>query len=400
MSFVEVYGNDILDLLKNGSRVGQSKVSAQRSVLDGSAEVPVTDINQVMRLLTIGEAQKRKAATALNSRSSRAHSVIILTLKQICLDTGKRITSKLFLADLGGSEQVKKSDLTVGRSNHVDALKELVKATQNDGGEMNDEANKNKYSTGFVKSDRMREAVYINLGLMSLKACVESITQGRHVPYANSKLTMLLSSGLGGNSKTAVIVCAAQEDEHSSETINALKFGQTCRQVSNTVRTQADILGGLMKELDIEIAACEERIKRNERWEVRETKIVDGLAEERTLESEGFGGIEVRKSAVPVGAELDRKRLHSLLSKKSELSGSTLHSSRAETTFGGTVGFGTAHLYGLGEQFSADAQKENYRYNESPVDELVPDAVKSKKLDVISSKAAKKGRLAYSGISA
>lgn len=90
----------------------------------------------------------------------------------------------------------------------------------------------------------------------------------------------------------------------------------------------------------------------------------------------------------------------SLLSKKSQLSGSTLHSSRAETTFGGTVGFGKAYEYGLGEQFSADAQKENYRYNDAPVDELVPDAVKSKKLDVISSKAAKKGRLAYSGISA
>lgn len=67
-----------------------------------------------------------------------------------------------------------------------------------------------------------------------------------------------------------------------------------------------------MKELDIEIAACEERIKMNERWEVRETKIVDGLAEEGTLESEGFGGIEVRKTAVPVGAELDRKLPHSL----------------------------------------------------------------------------------------
>lgn len=399
ISFVEVYGNDILDLLKKGRRVGQSKASAQRSVLDGSAEVLVTDINQVMHLLTIGEAQKRKAATAMNLRSSRAHSVVILTLKQKCLDTGKCIVSKLFLADLGGSEQVKKSDLVAGRSNHVDALKELVKA-QNDGGNMDSETkNGSEYSTGFVKSDRMREAVYINLGLMSLKACVESIIQGRYVPYANSKLTALLSSGLGGNSKTAVIVCAAQEDEHSLETISALKFGQTCRQLENTVRSQADILGDLMQELDNEIAACEERIRKNERWEVKETKIVDGLAEKGTLESVGFGGIEVRKTAVLVGAEEDRKLLHSLLSKKSQLSGSTSHSSRTNATFGGTVGFGKAYEYGLGEQFSADAQKENYRYNEAPVDELVPDAVKSKKSNLIASKA-KKGRLAYSGISA
>ena len=86
--------------------------------------------------------------------------------------------------------------------------------------------------------------MYINLGLVSLKSCVEALAQGaHHVPYANSKLTMLLASGLGGNNKTSVIVCASQEEKHSSETINAFKFGQSCRQVSNTVRTQAAILG-------------------------------------------------------------------------------------------------------------------------------------------------------------
>lgn len=64
----------------------------------------------------------------------------------------------------------------------------------------------------------------------------------QHIPYANSNLTMILASGLGGNSKTSVIVCASQDNEHSSETINAFKFGQSCRQVSKTVRTQSDML--------------------------------------------------------------------------------------------------------------------------------------------------------------
>ena len=384
--------------------MGQSKVAAQRSVLDGSAEVLVTDIKQVMHLLTVGEAQKRKAATAMNMRSSRAHSVFILTLKQKCIDTGKSINSKLFLADLGGCEQTKKSDLNAGRSNHVDALKDFSKAMQSDA-VMSDETTKEaEFSTGFVKSDRMREAIYINLGLMSLKSCVEALTHGRHVPYANSKLTMLLSSGLGGNSKTTVIVCAAQEDEHSNETINAFKFGQVCRQVQNTVRTQADMLGDLMKELDLEIAACEDRIRKNERWEIQEQRIIDGLAEKGTLESEGFGGVELRKTTVLVGAEEDRKLLHKLLFRKAQLSGSTSSSSERDAkngpSFGGDIGFGRAHEYGLGQQFSSDAQKENYRFSEKPAEDLVPDAVKSKKLEVVASRAGKKGRLAYSGISA
>eukprot|EP00970_Alexandrium_tamarense_P017708 scaffold10795_cov193-Alexandrium_tamarense.AAC.11 len=375
VSFVEVYGNDILDLLKRGSRCGQSKVSAQRSVLDGSAEVTVNDVNDVMRLLSVGEAQKRKATTAMNARSSRAHSVFIVSLQQRCRDTGKSMNSKLFLADLGGCEQTKKSQLVAGKSNHIEALKEL-----NKGG------TEPEHSTGFVKSDRMREAVYINLGLMSLKACVEALTRGNHVPYANSKLTMLLASGLGGNSKTAVIVCAAQEDEHSSETINAFKFGQSCRQVSNTVRSQADVLGDLMKELDTEIASCEDRIRLNEKWVVKEDT------------REDLGGVEVKKTTVLVGAEKDRKLLNKLLAKKSQLSGSSDKDDTDSHSFGGNIGFGKAHEYGLGKKFSSDAEKENYRFNKTPKEELVPSAVLREPVKI--NKAAKVGRLAYSGISA
>ena len=225
----------------------------------------------------------------------------------------------------------------------------------------------------------MREAVYINLGLMSLKSCVKALSRGRgsHVPYATSKLTMILSSGLGGNSKTSVIVCACQEEQHSSETINALKFGQSCRQVSNVVRTQADVLGDLMKDLDTDIAACEDRIRKNERWVLQEEKRTDMLAEEGTLEAQGFGGIEVKRTTILMGAEDDRKLLHCLLLKKSQLIGNaeSKGASKAEQ-YGGNVGFGSAHEYGLGSKFSLDEEKENYRFNNAPREDYVPDTVR------------------------
>ena len=400
MSFVEVYGNDILDLLKKGGRCGHSKVSAQRCVLDGNAEVPVHDINDVMKLLNTGEAQRRKAATAMNSRSSRAHSVFIVSLNQKCLDTGKNIQSKLFLADLGGCEQTKKSKLEAGKSKHIEALNECNKSQVSDPESSKDEL---EYSTGFVKSDRMREAVNINLGLLSLKSCVEALSRGERVPYSNSKLTMLLASGLGGNSRTAVIVCAAQEEEHASETINALKFGQSCRMISNTVRTQSDMLGELMKELDRKIAECEERIRKNEKWVVKEETRSDRLAEKGTLEAEGFGGIEIRKTTLLVGAEEDRQQLNDLLMKKSQLSGSFEGDSNyTVSTFGGNIGFGKAHEYGLGNKYSSD-EKENYRFNEANP-KFIPDAVKRTKdassMNEAVTKKAKGGRLAYSGVSA
>ena len=369
--------NDILDLLGRGRRCGTSKVSAQRCILDGNVEVTVESIEQVMRLLREGEAQRRKASTAMNSRSSRAHSIFIVSLKQKCINSGKSIHSKLFLADLGGCEQTKKSIIDAGQSKHIEELKR-----QDSGNELpTSDAGESKNSVGFVKSDRMREAVYINLGLMSLKSCVQALSRGRgvHVPYANSKLTMILASGLGGNSKTSVIVCACQEEQHSSETINALKFGQSCRQVSKVVRTQADMLGDLMKDLDADIAECEERIRTNERWVVQEEKRTDILAEDGTMEALGLGGVEVKRTTVLVGAEDDRKLLHSLLLKKSQLSGSVSDESKRSTgasNYGGNVGFGSAHEYGLGSKFAPGDQNENYRFNDAPREDSVPDTVR------------------------
>ena len=375
VSFVEIYGNDVLDLIGRGRRCGTSKVSAQRCVLDGNVDVTVESTDHVMRLLREGEAQRRRASTAMNSRSSRAHSIFIITLKQTSLNSGKSIHSKLFLADLGGCEQTKKSQIDAGQSKHIEALKNSNSSSELTTSNIADA----KDGVGFVKSDRMREAVYINLGLMSLKSCVKALSRGRgsHVPYATSKLTMILSSGLGGNSKTSVIVCACQEEQHSSETINALKFGKSCRQVSNVVRTQADVLGDLMKDLDTDIAACEDRIRKNERWVLQEEKRTDMLAEEGTLEAQGFGGIEVKRTTILMGAEDDRKLLHCLLLKKSQLIGNaeSKGASKAEQ-YGGNVGFGSAHEYGLGSKFSLDEEKENYRFNNAPREDYVPDTVR------------------------
>jgi hypothetical protein len=139
------------------------------------------------------EAQKRRAATAMNDRSSRAHSVVILTLKQRHRHTGVELTSKLFLADLGGSEQVKKSK---------------------------------------VSGEQMKEAIYINQGLFALGKCVDALNDSASfVPYQNSKLTMLLSEALGGDSKTTVLVTAGLEDTHGVETLQAMRFGERCMKV-------------------------------------------------------------------------------------------------------------------------------------------------------------------------
>jgi hypothetical protein len=43
----QVFGNQVFDLLRGGRPVGQNRVTGQRYVLDGSAEVPVDNTNQI-----------------------------------------------------------------------------------------------------------------------------------------------------------------------------------------------------------------------------------------------------------------------------------------------------------------------------------------------------------------
>lgn len=214
--------------------------------------------------------------------------------------------------------------------------------------------------------------------ILGLKSCVSALVgSSNYVPYADSKLTMMLSTALGGNSKTSVIVCAAQDANHVAETIAALKFGQACRKVSNTVQSETDFLKQLIDNLDSQIAQTESEIIKKERWEVREERRQDVNAEEGTLESTGFDGVEIHKTTVLVGAEEERKQLSLLLRKKAELTGTSIDNDIGKE-FGGSVGFGVAYKYGLGEKKSnADTSSTaNYRFGDVK-DSNIPETVKT-----------------------
>mmetsp|Transcript_35773 Transcript_35773/g.46101 ORF Transcript_35773/g.46101 Transcript_35773/m.46101 type:complete len:608 (+) Transcript_35773:40-1863(+) len=102
VSYVEVFGDEVTDLLHNGARCGHSKVSAQRYVLNGATGLKVESFEEIAECLEKGEVMKRKGATAMNDRSSRAHALFIMTLSQYDMKTDRKVKSQLFLADLGG----------------------------------------------------------------------------------------------------------------------------------------------------------------------------------------------------------------------------------------------------------------------------------------------------------
>jgi len=137
----------------------------------------VTEEEEVFAVMQQGKAHRATAPTLMNAESSRSHSLLIMTVTQRDVNTERIVKAKLVLGDLAGSERVKKT---------------------------------------MVTGSRLEEAKKINQSLTTLGMVINSLTDGStHVPYRDSKLTRVLQESLGGNSRTALIVCCAPEQVSS-----------------------------------------------------------------------------------------------------------------------------------------------------------------------------------------
>ena len=205
----------------------------------------------------------------MNQRSSRAHAIVILSIAMHNQE-GMRVESSLFFADLGGSEAVKRSK---------------------------------------VSGDRLREAANINLGLLALKKVIRALNEGApYVPYSDSKLTMMLSPAVGGDSKTTVLVCASEDDSDATETLQALRFAETCSKVTQATSVNASGIHDLIENINRQIQELEQTIQSKERWQTVEQ-----------VRDDEFEGRETVKTSVIVGAEEERKQLEALIAQKNSL---------------------------------------------------------------------------------
>jgi len=286
VSYVEVFANEVTDLLKGGTFGGHWSGTAARAVIEGSASQRVGSLSELQKLLQLGEINKRTAATKMNARSSRAHALLFLFLEQKVVLKRRTlvIRSTMCMADLGGSEQLKKSG---------------------------------------ARGERLKEAIYINTGLLALKQCITRLNKNSRtsvIPYNDSRLTQLLRSALGGDSKTTVVVTCSMEPRHAIETIQALRFGEKCAVVQNVGGQRVSTIADQVASLDNDIAKCREEIRKKEHW-------LNQAAENKaSFELEGH---TTTKSTM-VGAEEEGARLTKLLEWRAQLLGDSNMLSRIQ----------------------------------------------------------------------
>lgn len=195
--FVEIYNEKCTDLLSGN----ECSIRRDNGDLVNALERSFSNEIEFLALLSQGHERKHFAATAMNDRSSRSHSVLVIHATQTCSKRGLLIKSRMHLVDLAGSERVKKSR---------------------------------------VAGQNLKEAVGINRSLLALGKVITALVECKsHVPYLESKLTTLLRSAFGGNSRTVAMINCRSDDVHGDETLQSLRFGERCGLISNSITTVA-----------------------------------------------------------------------------------------------------------------------------------------------------------------
>lgn len=333
LSYVEVFGNQVTDLLTRA--LASNEPSEARRVLNGNMERVVESAADIERALADGNERKRCAETAMNNRSTRAHTLLVFRLQQRQFGSVEPpISSQLILADLGGSERVRKSGANEGAKS----------------------AGFGTWTEYYESRQRITETNNINQGLLALKRCIQALDERQRtgraipVPYRDSRLTELLEPALGGLARTSIVVCCNSEATHAEETVQTLRFGEMCSAIEHVRAHRADATAGValaLQQLDEQIADVERRIREKERWEWRDivrTDIVDAndestvrVNEAEEMELGGLGAVEILpddgtnvdrrevqhtvRGEVLVGAEAEREELEALLDRRRQLLG-------------------------------------------------------------------------------
>ncbi|NXA59173.1 KIF14 protein, partial [Mohoua ochrocephala] len=234
MSFYEVYNEKIHDLLvfkaENGQKKQQLRVR-EHPVLGPYVEgltglVSHPDFCLLQSWLELGNKQRATAATVMNDKSSRSHSVFTLVMTQTKVEVvneeqcDRRLTSHINLIDLAGSECCTKAQTT---------------------------------------GERLKEGVSINKSLLTLGRVISALSKQSEngkktfIPYRESVLTWLLKESLGGNSQTTMIATVSPAASSTEETLSTLRYAKQACSIINIAKVNEDVNVKLIRELKAEI---------------------------------------------------------------------------------------------------------------------------------------------------
>eukprot|EP00826_Nyctotherus_ovalis_P061687 TRINITY_DN8800_c0_g2_i1.p1 TRINITY_DN8800_c0_g2~~TRINITY_DN8800_c0_g2_i1.p1 ORF type:complete len:624 (-),score=98.68 TRINITY_DN8800_c0_g2_i1:196-1965(-) len=198
-SAVEIYNDELLDLLQNDQSEGapQLMMSIERN---GTEIRPLNWINvltteQLMDAVKAASKNRRVKKTANNERSSRSHFVFQIKLSFIS-NAGKTGTGILSVIDLAGSERPTKDPLVAK-------------------------------NPGLMKEAKAINQSLTTLGRVLTMLATRKLAKKSAIPYRESKLTRVLQSCLQPESKTLMFVNISPAVDNVGQTKESLRFAST-----------------------------------------------------------------------------------------------------------------------------------------------------------------------------
>jgi len=187
VSFFEIYGGRIVDLLNNRERLKVLEDGKGEVVVSGLEEFESNDPAEFFALVDAGNKKRTTHSTEANDTSSRSHAICQILLRD---KATSRLRGKLSLVDLAGSER--------------------------------------GTDTKSHNRQRRTESSEINTSLLALKECIRALDSGkggRHVPYRASKLTLILKDCFTSNlARTTMIATVSPGASSADHTLNTLRY--------------------------------------------------------------------------------------------------------------------------------------------------------------------------------
>lgn len=160
-SIVECYNEQVFDLLTpRGKPLDLAAIPGGGGFAPaGAVEVAVGSPEEVRAVMLRGFENRRTGVHDINAHSSRSHCLLVVRAEGTNRATGLRSSAKLTLCDLAGSERISKTG-----------------------------------ASGLT----LTEAQNINASLLALGNVISALVSSRaHVPFRDSRLTMLLQARKG-----------------------------------------------------------------------------------------------------------------------------------------------------------------------------------------------------------
>ncbi|KAJ1018967.1 hypothetical protein NDA16_004770 [Ustilago loliicola] len=294
VSFVEIYNEDLIDLLGDAAD-GDARPHVQiregkngQIIWSGLREVKVANVAQVMNYLLQGSSVRRTNETDMNAQSSRSHAIFSITLTQKkwvgsgpppnaappssfggrSTPAGRAVSSLSRASGIPMAGRVASPSFgrrtpsgipaLGGRSSSIGLRPASVMGDAGDDSMSSnsasldgewvtvsskfhfvDLAGSERLKRTAAQGDRVKEGISINSGLHALGNVISALgdpakaKRATHIPYRDSKLTRLLQDSLGGNAHTLMIACVSPTEYNVSETVNTLQYANRARNIKN-----------------------------------------------------------------------------------------------------------------------------------------------------------------------